>query len=288
MRVPAGAFGLGRDEVHVWYVDLDRWAPPGRTGRGGARRGPSCDFWELLSDDEKARAGRLRSREGSRRFVTGRALLRLLLGAYLEEDAGREGGHAGGAGDGSGWVDLRAARIVERARGLRFEYGPRGKPALGGDDAGGSALTFNLSHSHGLAVYAVARGRQVGLDVERIRPGIKHELLAVRFFSPREAAALLAMPDRLRLRAFYACWTRKEAFIKARGEGFALSLRRFSVSVDPDRTPVLDDVEGAPGEVLRWTLCDLEPGPKYAGALAVEGRRWRLRSRRLGSCRLGP
>ncbi|HCJ09953.1 MAG TPA: hypothetical protein DHW14_02155, partial [Clostridiales bacterium] len=209
-----------------------------------------------------------------------------LLSAYLAEDAGddpgRGGGHSGGAGNGPGRVDLCEARIVERARGLRFEYGARGKPTLAGDGVGDSTLTFNVSHSHRLAVYALARGRRVGVDVERIRPGIKHELLAVRFFSPREAAALLAMPDRLRLRAFYACWTRKEAFIKARGEGFALSLRRFSVSVDPGRTPVLDDVEGAPGEVLRWTLCDLEPGPGYAGALAVEGRSWRLRSRRLG------
>jgi 4'-phosphopantetheinyl transferase len=171
---------------------------------------------------------------------------------------------------------------VERARGLRFEYGARGKPALGGDDSADSALTFNLSHSHGLAVYAVARGRDVGVDVERIRPGREHDLLAARFFSPQEAAALRAMPDRLRLRAFYACWTRKEAFMKARGEGFALSLRRFSVSVDPDGAPVVDDVEGAPEEPLRWTLCDLEPGPGYAGALAVEGRSWRLRSWRLG------
>jgi 4'-phosphopantetheinyl transferase len=149
---------------------------------------------------------------------------------------------------------------------LRFLYGERDKPRLA-DETGGKWLRFNVSHSHGRALYAVTRGREVGIDLEHIRPGKDHAALAERFFSPREASTFLALPAELQTEAFYLCWTRKEAYIKARGDGLYLPLNRFDVSLIPGEPAALLRAQ----DQERWSLHALTPWPDYAAALVVEG-----------------
>ena len=115
---------------------------------------------------------------------------------------------------------------------LQFRYGPKGKPELAGK-ASQRPLHFNVSHSHGLALYAVTREHEIGVDVERIRPDLAGEKIAERFFSSREAATLRELPAHMRQKAFYTCWTRKEAYLKAIGQGITLHLDQFEVSVAP-------------------------------------------------------
>ncbi len=201
---------------------------------------------QLLAPDEQARAARFHFARDRDRFVAARGLLRVLLGGYL------------------GTAPQR----------LRFGYGPYGKPTLADGDDG---LHFNVSHAAGLALYAVTRRRAVGVDLEAIRPGVVDEPIAERFFSPGEVAALRALPAARQAQAFFDCWTRKEAFVKARGEGLSLPLDQFDVSLAPSEPARLLRTQWDPAEAVRWSLCALHPGPGYAAALAVEGRRWRLR-----------
>jgi 4'-phosphopantetheinyl transferase len=166
---------------------------------------------------------------------------------------------------------------TEPAR-LRFAYGPQGKPSLQSDEAGDTSLRFNLAHSHDLALLAVARGREVGVDVEHVRADFASDEVAGHFFSPRETAALRAVPDEAeRARAFFRCWTRKEAYVKARGEGLSLPLDGFTVSLAAGEPAALLGCDADARETQRWTLINLEPGDGYAAAAAVEGTGWRLR-----------
>ena len=189
----------------------------------------------LLSADEHARAARLRARERRRRFVVARGVVRTVLARYLGTDPAS----------------------------LRFEYGPRGKPRLAA-----TSLRFNLSHSHDLAVLAVTHGRELGIDVERIRDTVAVTPLATRFFSPAECAALEALPVDERRPGFFRLWTRKEAYLKATGEGVSRELRAIDVTGPPDQwAPVrVGDVTDA-----RFRVRDLGPGPAYVTALAMEG-----------------
>ncbi len=197
---------------------------------------------QTLSVDECERAERFHCPEQQNRFIVARGVLRILLGGYLN----------------------RAPQA------LRFCYAEHGKPAL--DEA---ALRFNLSHSHTLALYAVALNVPVGIDVEYSRRKVAREQVAARFFAPEEVAALEATPIPLKDRAFFACWTRKEAYLKARGDGVSLPLDSFAVALG--EKAALLRCEGDPGEVIRWSLQALDPGPDYAAALCVEGACWQLR-----------
>lgn len=201
----------------------------------------------LLSEDELRRAGRFHFPRDRSNFVVARGTLREILSLY---------------------VGLPPAL-------LRFDYNAFGKPELTRAHAG-TRVRFNLSHAGGLALYAVAGGREVGVDVEAVRESVPCEELAANFFSPREVAALLALPARDRRRAFFECWTRKEAYIKARGEGLSLPLDSFDVSLTPgEPAALLRTGEGR--EAAGWTLRELTPGDGYAAAVAVEGVGWRLR-----------
>jgi medium-chain acyl-[acyl-carrier-protein] hydrolase len=202
-------------------------------------------LWQMLAPEELQRANRFHFDKDRRHYVACRGVLRLLLGRYL----GRE------------------------PSGLTFAYNPQGKPRLAGDEAG--RLCFNVSHSHGLALIAVARGREIGVDVERIRPEFAGERVAERFFSPVEVAELRALAEPERMEAFFACWTRKEAYLKATGMGLSLPLDCFDVSLTPGEA-ALKATRHDPAAIRRWSLRDLAPGPGYAGALAVEGHGWRL------------
>ena len=201
----------------------------------------------LLSSDEQHRAGDYCREQLRRAFVVARGRLRALLGRYLGMEPG-------------------AVPLV---------YNLHGRPELPAGLHPGR-LRFNLSHSGGVVLYAFAWQRQVGVDVEQPGRRIDFESLAGRFFSARESAELAALPADQRRAAFFRCWTRKEAFIKATGRGLSYGLSRFDVSLAP----------GEPARLLRaesddprlWSLCDLRAGPGYAAALAVEGSGWTLRT----------
>ncbi|HZO90498.1 MAG TPA: 4'-phosphopantetheinyl transferase superfamily protein [Chthonomonadaceae bacterium] len=226
-------------EIHVWRVWPD--ASPASVETFAAT------LEAILSADERARAAAYCFDRDRLRFIFCRGALRTLLSDYT--------GIA--------------------ARHLVFCYGRWGKPALT-PACGGDTLAFNVAHTHGLALIAVTRARRVGVDVERIRPEVNCEEIAARFFAPGEVAALRALPRQARRAAFFACWTRKEAYIKACGEGLSLPLDRFEVSAAADAPAQLLAVEGRAEEAARWYLQDLCVGDGYAAALAVEGASGRL------------
>ncbi|HEX7317505.1 MAG TPA: 4'-phosphopantetheinyl transferase superfamily protein [Pyrinomonadaceae bacterium] len=200
---------------------------------------------ELLAPDELARADRYHFEKDERHFVAGRGLLRTLVGRYLRRPPAE----------------------------LRFDVNAYGKPALNG----GGPLNFNLSHAHGLALYAFAHARAVGVDIEHIQTEVECAKLAGRFFSTFEVRTLLSLPAESQREAFFNCWTRKEAYIKARGEGLSRPLAGFDVSLAPGEPAALlrtdDEEEGA----ARWTLRELSVPKGYVAALAVEGEGWSLR-----------
>lgn len=172
---------------------------------------------------------------------------------------------------------ILARYLRATARDLRFDYGPHGKPALRlMETAPGPAITFNLAHTGGLALCAVARGRAVGVDVESIRPALAEERLAERFFAAREVVTLRNLPRAEQPLAFFRCWTRKEAFLKARGDGLTLPLDSFEVTLAPEAPPALLALADAPDEAARWSLCELIPAARHVAALAVVGHGWRL------------
>jgi 4'-phosphopantetheinyl transferase len=197
---------------------------------------------KLLSADELRRAGNFRFQRDHDHFVAARGALRDILSRYV--------GLAPGL--------------------LRFSYAKYGKPSLS-RETGGDLLRFNLAHSHGVALCAVTRGREVGVDLEFVREDFAGLDLAERFFSPHEVSALRALAPEARTSAFFACWTRKEAYIKARGEGLSHPLHRFAVSLTPGEPAALLSADDDPGEVARWSLLDLSPGAAYRAVLAVEG-----------------
>jgi 4'-phosphopantetheinyl transferase len=205
---------------------------------------PHVDFFfGTLSEDEKLRAGRFHFSRDRNRFIVARGILRDLLGFYLRTEAEQ----------------------------LCFAYSPFGKPAL--DMAkGGRDLRFNVSHSQGLALYAFAEGCDVGIDIEYVRADFATAEIAERFFSSREIKQLRSLDDESRAEAFFNCWTRKEAYIKARGEGLSHPLQQFTVSLIPGERAALLDAAGGSSEVSRWRLQELKPKAGYAAAVVTEER----------------
>lgn len=198
----------------------------------------------VLSADEVQRARRFVTAQLTARFTAARGMMRHVLSGYVDRAP-----HA-----------------------LAFSYREHGKPYLGE----WPELYFNLSHSHGFMVLAVSRRRDLGVDVEAIRPEVPHESIARRFFSPREVDMLFALPPQQQAHGFFNCWTRKEAYLKALGWGLSIPLDRFDVTLTPGvPAQLLEDRGNA--DLHRWTLCNLEAAPGYAGALAVDGAGWTLR-----------
>jgi 4'-phosphopantetheinyl transferase len=212
--------------------------------RVSLRQGPGVleSLAATLSPDERRRAGRYHFRKDGESFVVSRGVLRDILGQYLS---------------------------VSPAR-IRFTYNEFGKPDLCAEVAD-APLRFNVSHAHETALFAITSGREVGVDVEFIREDFAALDTAERFFSEVEVAALRGLPRGSRTLAFFNCWTRKEAYIKARGEGLSLPLKQFAVSAAPGEPAALLSAEHAPDAVSRWSLVELHPGPGYVGALAFEG-----------------
>jgi 4'-phosphopantetheinyl transferase len=156
---------------------------------------------------------------------------------------------------------------------LRFCCNAHGKPALV-PGSWAEDLRFNLSHSYGLALFAFAPHRDVGVDVEYVRPSLTDDRLAERFFSTQEVTALRALPESAQAEAFFHCWTRKEAYIKARGGGLSIGLASFAVSLAPGHLTNLPITGHGGPEAGRWSLRALVPGRGYVACLAAEGADW--------------
>jgi 4'-phosphopantetheinyl transferase len=144
---------------------------------------------------------------------------------------------------------------------LQFSYSPYGKPSVVA-----TTVRFNLSHSHTIAALALTRDYEIGVDVEQVRP-IKEDISG-RFFSPRENAALSALPEQEQTGAFFRCWARKEAIVKAIGEGLSHPLDSFDVSIGVNQPAVVERFEGEADARKIWRLAHFEPAPGYAGAVA--------------------
>ncbi len=199
----------------------------------------------LLSDDEVTKAEQFYFEKNRQHFIVARGVLRTLLSRYLNV----------------------APNL------LSFTYNIYGKPTLSSPFCE-SHVHFNLSHSQDIAVYAFAYIRQIGVDVEYMRSDINYEQLAGYSFSAREQATLSALPQALKQQAFFNCWTRKEAYIKARGTGLSLPLDLFDVSLQPGERAMLLASREDSQETTRWSLQEFFPAPSYAGAIAVEGSEW--------------
>jgi 4'-phosphopantetheinyl transferase len=195
----------------------------------------------LLSADERERAGRFRFDRDRRRYIAGRGRLRQLTGRYL---------------------DLPPAQVT-------FAYTEHGKPYLPAQP-GQPDLRFNVSHSQQFALLAFAWGRRLGVDVEVVRPSDTLGELVRRYFAPAEVSAWEAVPPAQQVEAFYNGWTRKEAFIKAIGEGLSYPLDQFVVSLHPDEPAALLTIAGDPVAAQKWEMASLRPFPESVAAIVIE------------------
>ncbi len=198
-------------------------------------------YMSLLSLDELERASSFRFDSHRDAFCIGRGLLRLILARYLS---------------------VAPQKIY-------LQYSAYGRPALGGKEAG--VLEFNLAHSGEWVLYAISLPRRIGVDIERVQTRDDLMQLAQSFFASEEIQSLLALPAEQRASAFYACWTRKEAFIKALGKGLSYPLDGFCVSVAPGETARLLAVRDGLEIASNWSLFDIPFGPDYRAALALDG-----------------
>jgi 4'-phosphopantetheinyl transferase len=189
-----------------------------------------------LSEDENERAARFKFDRDRDRFIAARGTLRTLLARYLRK----------------------------QPKDLQFLLGSEGKPALAPESAG--TLSFNLSHSEDVAVFAFGWNRNIGVDVERVRPDVGYEDIANHHFSTREIQSLARLPRQQRVEGFFLCWTRKEAYIKAVGGGLQIPLDSFDVSLEPGNPArFLGGVDSS------WRISSLTAGNEYPVALAYDG-----------------
>ena len=202
--------------------------------------GVALKFEAVLSPDERDRAARLRFDPLRRSFVVARGALRSLLGRYL-------GLHPGS---------------------IHFNYGTKGKPALPFP----APIDFNTTHSGDLTAFAFIVGCQIGIDLELIRPLSEMKEIVDRFFCPNEASEILSLESSERQRAFFCCWTRKEAYVKAIGDGLSAPLADFRVTVQPDKPPHIIHVAHDTTAGKLWTLHNLSLAPDYAGAIAYRSQ----------------
>jgi 4'-phosphopantetheinyl transferase len=196
----------------------------------------------LLSPEEVARADRFKVPQPRRHFIVCRATLRQLLASCLDCTANE----------------------------VEFDYGPHGKPALRRSIAVASKIEFSVSHSADQALIAIALDRPIGVDIEQIDPAVRILKLATRFFSPREAAELINLPECDQLAGFYRGWTSKESYLKATGSGLSFPLNKFSVSLNPHQPARLIEVFDQPAELDRWQILALDPIHNFAATVLYE------------------
>ncbi len=198
-----------------------------------------ASYAKLLSADELARAQRFHFNHDKRRFIVARAVLRALLSHYCQLSA----------------------------KALDFNYAVHGKPSLQVQH-NPNDLTFNIAHSHELSVYAFAQHHAIGIDVEYLLRKVDCLALAKRFFAAQEYQQLVALPADQQQRGFFNGWTRKEAFIKALGDGLFFSLDRFVVDLSSDQPAKIISIEGDKQKAQTWSLSAFTPQANYVGALA--------------------
>jgi 4'-phosphopantetheinyl transferase len=216
--------------VHVWRMDATLERP-------NVER-----YWETLSSDERMRAHRFYCPEHQTQYAVTRGVLRMLAGRYLHREP----------------------------TGLKFVYGPHGKPGLP-RGCGSQDLRFNASHSENLVLYAFACGQEVGVDIERVRENKDAVALANRWFTDREAEMLRKLPASRVQPAFFKTWVRKEAYLKACGEGLARSMRSFEVPACTEETSGIVEFSGEGVEKASWHFEDLPVGPEWAAAVVSRG-----------------
>jgi 4'-phosphopantetheinyl transferase len=203
---------------------------------------------KLLSEDEQDRSMKFCFEKDRKHFIVGRGLLRTFLGRYLDKEPTQ----------------------------LKFYYSQYGKPALDGT-VEGNVLNFNLSHSHGLALYAFALDHQIGIDIELIRFIPDVEQIVERFFSTNERSLFRTLSPEQKQIAFFKGWTSKEAYLKATGNGLAYPLDQIEVSLNPKDPPGLLKIVDNADASTQWSLYALQPAPNYIATLAVEGQGWHLK-----------
>lgn len=198
---------------------------------------------DSLSPDELDRSVKFHFAKDRQRFITGRGILRDILARYLDQAPAE----------------------------FHFSYTSHGKPSLD-HRSNPDGLRFNLSHAGNLALYAIARNREVGIDLEQIEPKFAEDGIAERFFSRNEVAKLRSLPASVWSQAFFNCWTRKEAYVKARGAGLQIALDSFEVSLAPgEEARFLSEGE------IGWSLEAFTPDRDHVAAIAAEGHDWRSR-----------
>jgi 4'-phosphopantetheinyl transferase len=202
---------------------------------------------ESLSIDERMKAEHFRFERDRSRFITARGILRLILGCYLS---------------------------VEPSA-IRFCYKKNGKPRLQNRFAK-TGIQFNLSHSEGLALYVFARDHEVGVDIERIRDFPETEQMVEQFFSAREIVVFRTLSGSKKQETFFSWWTRKEAFVKATGDGLSYPIDTFDASAVPGKSIELFRILGDAEEASEWSIGDVRPAEEFAGAVAVEGGNWEV------------
>jgi len=204
------------------------------------------EFWGTLSEEERMRAARFYFPRDRERFIICRGILRTLLANYLNTGPSR----------------------------VHFCYGKNGKPQVI-DLPGKTKIMFNLSRSDGVALYAFSQDNEVGVDIEHVRDISEQEEIVEKFFSLRENKLFHSLPSSKKRQAFFAWWTRKEAFIKAVGKGLAYPLKRFDVSFSPNEPARLLSIDGDPVKASQWFMLSFQPAAGFIAALAMKGQDWR-------------
>jgi 4'-phosphopantetheinyl transferase len=228
---PSDKVTLGPGEVQIWRASLR--GQPTIVSR----------LWRILSADEQVRADHFHFEIDRRRFIVGRGWLRTILSQYLG---------------------------VESAA-IRFAYGEHGKPTVANSIGSDQQLKFNLAHSADVAFFGFTRIGEIGVDIEYLRPDFAGDDIASRFFSRAEATCLRELPLPERPKAFFDCWTRKEAFVKAKELGLSLALDQFEVTLSPEVPAALLRTRWDEDEASRWSLKAVDVEPGYVAAIAVEG-----------------
>jgi len=208
----------------------------------GAFQKHSDDLFSFLSSEEKKRSKGFYFERDKKNYVITRGILRIILGKYLQRHPAT----------------------------IQFIYGEHGKPFLNKENHKPD-IQFNISHSKNIALISFTTGRDIGVDVEYIRK-INHVSIAQRFFSPDEVKEILSLPVSDQLEAFFSFWTKKEAFIKAKGGGLSVPLRSFSVSSTKKTKVRITHIANAHEEEKMWSLFDIEVGKEYRAACAVKGK----------------
>lgn len=243
MESPSLGWELPPGDLHLGESDVHIW-------KTNLNITPSVlnSLAEALSEDELSKASRFHFDIDRTHYIAARGCLRMLLGRYLHLDPAQ----------------------------IQFSYSEFGKPELR-NPFNTSLLRFNVSHSAGIGLFAFTLKNDIGIDIEHLRSDLADEGIARRNFSPLEVKTFLSVSEGEREKVFYACWTRKEAYIKAHGEGLSMPLDSFDVSCAPGELACLLATRPDPSESSLWSLFAFEPDSGYVGALAVKARKLHLK-----------